>query len=135
MSDKSPQGRFLVILGESNTKTGEFVKQNLDDLGIESRFANSTDQLYQLNGQVLTHLIVLNSVWYQLLHAEAHQTVYWAPAPPLDLSPSVPPALLIVHLGDDHWDPPWESRHFNLYGNASDGPTFQKHVLAFLKTD
>ena len=84
---------------------------------------------------VQSHLIVLDSDWYQMLHTEAHPVVFWAPAPPPDIAPVNPPKLLIVHQNDYYWDPPWESRHFNLYDRSTDGPTFQKHVLAFLRRD
>ena len=76
--------KFLVILGEKDTKTGAFVERNLADLGIEARFADSTDRFIQLRGQVQSHLIVLDSDWYQMLHTEAHPVVFWAPAPPPD---------------------------------------------------
>lgn len=108
----------IIVLGDTYTQNSEldaFVGENLTAMGIEPRFANSTEEFVAMDGYSASHVLVIGSEWNWMLRDFEN--------------PSGRPSFLFIQgSGDTLWD----SRKFTIQKLGDDGPLFQRHVRAWL---
>ena len=109
---------FLIVLGDiysPDSGLDDFVAEHLKSMGIEPRFAGSTDEFVAMDGFDSPHVLVIGSEWNWMLRDCADD--------------SDRPSFLFL-LGDS--DPLFDSRKFTVRRQNEDGPLFLKHVKAWL---
>ena len=109
---------FLVVLGDTyapESGLDDFVSENLEAMGIEPRFANSTDEFVSMDGFSAPHVLVIGSEWNWMLQD-------------CENSPDRPSFRFLQVDGDTIGN----SRKFTIHKWNEDGPLFQSHVKAWL---
>ena len=110
---------FLVVLSDiyhPDSVLDDYVAANLASMRIESKFAASTEEFYELDGPTQSHILVIGSEWTFMLESD------------LGKSPEVP-SFLFLQIDRD---PPLNGRKFIIKSRAKDGELLQKHIRAWL---
>ena len=116
-----PLPKFLDVLGDiyhANSGLDNFVNDNLSAMEIESKFAGSTDEFYEMDGSTQSHVLVIGSEWNWML-SDFNKS-------------SERPSFFFVQISQD---PPLGGRKLNIRKKNEDGPLFQKHVRAWLREE
>ena len=109
----------IIVLGDiytPNSKLDAFVSENLAEMGLEPKFANSTDEFAAMDGYEAPHVLVIGSEWNWMLRDFEKYPVR--------------PSFLFVQISGEV---PFGGRKFSVQKLREDGPLFQKHVRAWLK--